>query len=558
MAETFLHRLVRTGALEQAEKEYHRLRLDRDTSSEDIMALGGRLMKARALEATGATRMALARSAAEGYETAYKRTGGSYSGINTAALYLVAGDRPRASHIAQDLLRSLEGRPPRPGREAYHHVATQAEAQLILGRQKQASCLLADAIALWPHDYADHASTLHQFDMLLEALDAPHDWLDPFRPPKSLHFAGHLFGIGDAAGALEPSSIRMLESAIADLLVDENIGAAYGALAAGADILIAELLLSKGVELHVVQPCPDSLFVEHSIQPYGEAWLPRFKACLKAASSVRHVSTDDSLSDDLTTAFASETAMGLAVLRADLLATEAVQLLMWDGTTHGGPAGTARDAALWKKAGRRQIVVPASFERPERDRPAVQTSGRTLKAMLFADVAGFGRLSERQVPLFLEHILAPLAACCEARRDALTHVNTWGDGLFMVFETVEAAAAAAVDLQQCFLGIDLDTVGLPPHLALRVAGHYSPVHLLQDPFLTQAGFFGREVTTAARIEAVTTPGSIFVSEPFACALAISGEATFRCEPLKEKLSCRDRGDLTLFTLRRTKISAPAG
>lgn len=551
--------LLRSGALVQAEKAYRQLGLDQDRSSEDAMALGGRILKARALEETGAARQKLACAAADKYAEAYAATGGSYSGINMAALYHVAGDRARAAKTARAVLAALESHRPKPGLGAYYHMATQAEAMLILGDQSQADLRFADAAALAPHEYDAHASTLKQFEMLIGATGGDTSWLDPHRPPCSLHFAGHMWGLGDGHAPLAQTNIYALERSVSDALDTLSPGEAFGALAAGSDILIAEQLLDRGVPLHVIQPCPHTLFRRQSLDPFGTGWNQRFEDCLARAASIRTISHDPTLADDLTTAFASETAMGLSVLRAERLATRARQLLIWDKQA-ATAAGTGHDAALWAQTGRHQQVIPfPSDQRPHA--PLVHEGHgpeRSLQAMLFADVSGFGRMSEAQVPRFLAHVLEPLAACCAALGVTPKHVNTWGDGLFLVYDIVGAAADAAIALQDCFQAIDLPGAGLQDDLALRVAGHYAPVHLLRDPFLARAGVFGREVTTAARMEPVTPPGSTYVSEPFACALALAGRPDVRCEPMPATIECRDRGALTLFSLRRCGIKQPGG
>lgn len=546
--------LLRSGALEQAEKEYLRLGLDKDTSSEDIMALGGRILKAKALEQKGAARKQLATQAAKAYGLAYERFGGTYSGINTAAMYLVAGDKNTAHSTAQQIKTALRSITPMPGVDAYYHMATVAETWLILGDLKRAEQSLGDAIPLDPHNFEAHASTLKQFDMLLTAAGQDNSWLAQYRPPKSLHFAGHLFEV-DAAGSdsdtgMTHAGTKVLEQTVKAWLVDNAVGAAYGALAAGSDILIAEQVLALGIELHVIQPCPHVLFAEKSLRPFGTGWQDRFEACIEKATSVRFVSQDTSLCDELTLAFASETAMGLAALRAQRLATSAEQLLIWDGVTEAGTSNTARDALLWRASGRRQHVIPFPFKRnPGPTQQSQVKRDRHLKAMLFADVQGYSRLSERQVPVFVERVLGALAGVCTSSTYPPTYCNTWGDGLFLVFDSVAAAAAGAVCLQTTFRSIDLERLGLPQDLALRVGGHYGPAHLLTDPVMGQDGYFGREVTVAARIEPVTAPGSIFVSETFACALAAEGRGGFRCEALATPVDTGLTESLNLFSLR---------
>lgn len=543
--------LLRSGALEQAEKEYLRLGLASDTSCEDAMALGGRILKARMLEQSGADRKSLSLEAAGKYRQAFESTNGSYSGINTAALFLVAGDGHQAREMAQKVLHLLTRQAAAPGDEAYYHIATIAEAHLILGALDKAKAALRDALPLAPHDFDAHASTLKQFKMLLDAIGGAADWLDEFRPPKVAHFAGHIFGLGDSAAALEPTVVKSIRNALNQLVKAEEIGAAYGALAAGSDILIAELLLEEGVDLHAVQPCPDELFRSVSLDQYGPGWPSRFEACLGSAKSIRYVSKDRSLCDNLTKSFASETAMGLAVLHAEQYATDALQLLVWDGKATGREAGTARDAHIWSAAGRRQLVAPFPVPRrvTQNGSHAANAVPRALRAILFADVHGYGGLTEQQIPIFHREVFTRLSDSCKLTGVELSHVNTWGDALFLVLNDVESAAKAAISMQHCMQHIDLLCVGLPDSLALRIGCHYGPLHLLKDPFLGSSAMMGREVTVAARIEPLTEPGSIFVSEPFACALAISSQTDYRCEPIPDPKTTKDQGELKLFSLR---------
>ncbi len=543
--------LLRSGALEQAEKEFFRLGLDGDTSSEDVMALKGRILKAKALERSGKARQKLALQAATAYEAAYTRFGGTFSGINTAAMLLIGGEAAKAQSTAKAIQAALKSSAPNPGVDAYYHMATVAEAWLILGEPARAQQALADAMPLDPHNYEAHASTLKQFEMLLRAMDQPIHWLDAFRPPKALHFAGHIFDLEGGKLPLSPSVVYGLEKAVDDVLASGSYGSAFGALAAGSDIIIAERLLAHGVDLHVVQPCPDALFAETSLNPFGHEWVPRFERLIKSATSVRRVSDDPSLCDDFTTGFASETAMDLAVLHADRFATTAEQMVIWNGESEQKHSGTARDADLWADLGRTQKVVYFDAPRVVSNLPEHQLRDRrSLNAMLFADVRGFGKLYESQLPTFVEHVFGALSACLTESGISPQHINTWGDGLFMVFEHLATAAEAATRLQAKFQGVNLSALGLPEDLALRIGAHYGPAVRLKDPFLGADGYFGHEVTAAARIEPVTSPGSIFVSEPFACALALRHSGEFRCEPLPQSVKSKNLHSFNLYSLRR--------
>ncbi len=575
--------LLRAGALNEAEKEYIRLGLDRVTDDEDTIALGGRILKSRALEQTGAAQRDLALKSAEKYYQAYRATDGTYSGINTAAMFALAGDMVAARNIAQTILDKTGNYSPKPGEDAYYHMATVAEAHLILGDLVMAKAALRDAIDLDPGNYDARATTVRQFEMLSLAIggsvteEQPNntfgnvsgnkpnnisdgkkvtegfslEWLDAYRPPKAIHFAGHMFH--DRAGNV--GERRDIEEAVDVFIADHKVGCAFGCLAAGSDIIIAEKILAYGAELHVVLPCPETYFVETSILPFGDEWLDRFYACLAAAKSVRYTSYDTELPDDLGLSFASEVAMGLAVLKSERLATSVVQLLIWDGKPARGLAGTARDAAIWHKTNRDQVIIPFPLERPVHQKAVASEGGadtraRTMQAMLFTDVRGFSGLMDSEIPAFMQHVLKPLADACKKEEQGINFLNTWGDGLFITFNSVVEAAKVALELQKVFQAIDFERAGLPDRLAIRIGGHYGPVHELEDPFSGQRGVLGAQVTIAAKIEPVTAPGSVYVSEPFACVLAVQASGDYIAEQMQHTVRLHKSAQaVALFNLR---------
>ncbi|MEM1192950.1 MAG: hypothetical protein AAGH42_06105 [Pseudomonadota bacterium] len=124
---------------------------------------------------------------------------------------------------------------------------------------------------------------------------------------------------------------------IAATLAANRIGSGYGALAAGADILIAEALLAHGAALHVILPCTAELFKSISVDPFGGDWPARFDHCLASAASVRFATDDRSLSCHRALDLASTMAMGMAIEEADLHCTKALQIT----AAAGGGAGAA-------------------------------------------------------------------------------------------------------------------------------------------------------------------------------------------------------------------------
>lgn len=500
-----------------ARSEYVRLGLA-EADDADAIALGARLLKDVALGSRGARRIAFAKASRLRYEALSHRFGGVYGAINAATMMLVAGDRAGAAERAMDVLQAPRAQG-LTGEAAYYDAASRAEALFLVGDLDAARRRLEQALALAPSAYAAHASTLRQMEMLCREVGVDTDWLAPFRPPACAHFTGHIQNVCD----------QSLRARIDAALRAERIGFGYGGLAAGADIVFAEALLEAGGELHVILPLHRAAFVEVSVAPFGETWLERFERCMARAASVRYASQDPYLGDEQVFAYASQFAIGCAVLRAQTLATEAVQLAAWDGRAAPGPAGVFADMTYWARSGRRAVVIP--IDRPE---PATSVSkpiaagSRAMKAMLFADVRGFGALRDDQIPAFMEGVMGRLAEVVEALEAPPIHIETWGDGLFLVFDQPIDSALAALALLEAYRAVDLGALGLPRRLGLRIGGHYGPVHLRTNPLTKAPAVVGAHVVVAARIEPDAAPGSAYVSEALAGALATFHGDRVRC------------------------------
>lgn len=550
--------LARAGALERAQSEYFRLCLNSVENDEDVIALGGRLLKSMAMETRGEAHQRLAAAAAEKYLSAYQQSSGFFSGINTASLYLIAGRGQKSRSIARRVLAGLDKLPSASGQDGYYQEATRAEAYFLLNLPAKALEALRQAVDRDPKNYVAHAATLRQLFMIHEVLDLDSSLLEGFRPPKSAHFVGHIYSVGEGPQSLDAEAARALERSVRTAIQNEDIGFGFAALAAGADIVIAEALIESGAEVHVVQPCSNDIFVQTSVAPFGEQWVRRFEACMDNAATVRYVAGNHRDIDKFDIAFASEVAMGLAALRSQTLFSEAVQFAVWDDSTASKSYGTSQDVRLWRNTGRRQIIVPFPQEQLQRSRkaekgaePDPSKSQRALLAMIFADVQGYGELSTDQIVDFLEYVLNPLADCYAALASAPRYVNTWGDGLFLAFDKVGFAAKAALALQEKFRSIDLSALGLPEHLALRIGAHFGPVHERTDPFTGRQNIFGTEVIIASRIESVTVPGSVHVSEPFACAIATHHPREYGCDYLGQIELGKTENARALFSLRPT-------
>ena len=365
---------------------------------------------------------------------------------------------------------------------------------------------------------------------------------------------------------------------IAEGVARHPVGFAYGSLASGADILWAEALLEAGSELHVVLPFAREEFIASSVASSGAGWIERFNRCAAAATTLRYATDDAFLGDDVLFRYGTELAMGLALLRARYLDADLRQLAVWDGGLAAGAAGTSIDIASWRRGGRAVTwVTPEASARVRDSEQEAEPAGagadagaladgsaaaepaghRVVRAMLFGDVKGFSKLTDEQLPVFAARVLGGFAEALRGHGSDVQFANTWGDAVYVVLSDVFAAARCALDLQQAMASIDLEAERLPSHLALRIGGHVGPVFPIHDPVLDADGFMGSHVSRTARIEPVTPPGGVYVTEPFAAALVLDGRDEFVCDYVGHMAAAKDYGPLRMYRLRRRHASDSA-
>jgi class 3 adenylate cyclase len=214
----------------------------------------------------------------------------------------------------------------------------------------------------------------------------------------------------------------------------------------------------------------------------------------------------------------------------------------------------------WHRAGLAQTVIPVgravavptalgAFV-PRGIPVALQEAGRHSRAMLFGDICGFSKLTDAELPGFATHVMGTLGAVLARYRDRSDMINTWGDGVFVVFADAGVAALCALELQEAMASLDLAAHGLPTHLSLRLGGHLGPVYELHDPILARPNFYGAHVSRAARIEPIVPKGCVYVTETFAAVLALSNADALACDYVGWTDMAKKYGRLRMFLLRR--------
>lgn len=520
--------------------------------AEDVGALRARLVKDEALGQSGEARRAMAAKASASYESAYQRFGGYFACINAAAMAVVAGDKERALSLAgqaHDLVAQLSVEDGGP-EESYWRAATRAEAALILGDLEGAAEALREAAALSEGNLALRATTRRQLAFLGAELGTSSDLLSCLPVPAVLHYAGHRFVDGGSTEQKLRTEIR----ATLDRLGGDI---AYGALAYGSDIVVAEEVRARGGELHVVLPCPMDEFVASSVRPGGDSWVARFHACCEAATTVRCEPSAARPDDPTMYAFGSRLAMGAAVIRAQTLTTKAIQLAIWDGRPGRDGAGTGADVECWQGTGRDTEVV--RWERPRVTAPPTAVSSgprRELRAMAFSDFKGFSRLDEGQVVVFFDKVMGAVSAAIDGFGEPILARNSWGDGLYLVFTSVQEAVRCMLALQRTIASLDFASLGLPPDMGLRIGVHAGPVFPTVDAVTKQPSFFGTHVTRTARVEPRTPPGEVYATGSAAALLALEPLPDVTPEYVGQLQLAKDYEVRPMYVLRHWAAPSP--
>ncbi len=522
--------IARAGATAMALDLFHRLRLDAEPDPE-IATLGARLIKDRAFEQPTAVRGPLLAEAAQRYAVLWRIHGAGWHGVNAAALRLLAGDAGGAAQIARQVLQSH--------RDAgdYWSAATEAEALLIAGRVMEARRALEEAEARAGADISARATTRRQMRREAAALGLPAGFVDVLRVPSVLHYTGHMPKPGQDDPALEAGIAALLDARIAE----ENVGAAFGGLAAGFDILAVEALLRAGVTPTAVLPCDPEMYEADSVAPAGERWIGRFRALLP---QVRIIQLDERPfpDDDLHLAMAGRRAMGLARLHARHRDGPSVQVASWDGQPARGAAGTGADVLSWTAAGGRSLQIPWPWPRNGTGNGTPAPRRRPM-AVLFGDLPRFSALDDAGLATFYEGPLAAMGAALD--RHPATYRNAWGDAVQITFDDVAAAAACAFDMRAALAAQD-------PPIHPRFAIDFGPLLPVHDAVQRADKFSGRAMTRAARIEPVTPPGRIFATEAFACEVALLPHgARLACDYAGRIPTAKGFGSLPLYALRRS-------
>ena len=488
----------------------------------------------------------------------------SYPGINAATIAFLLNEKDKAARIAKTVLEICQSQP-----NDYWKHATLAEALVVLGDTEGARNAYRAAVALESDNLRAFSSTRKQARVLSRQLFGNASAFDDCFPiPKLVVFSGHMLDAPDRrTPRFPPSKENEVRELLEKQLAAMNAGIGFSSAASGSDILFLEAMIARGGAIHLVLPWPAEEFVKTSVAISGDnSWVDRFHKVIDQAASIRVLGELYMPGSATGFEYCNLAMCGLARLFARSLDLEITPLAVWDGFA-GAPGGTGSFVRYWRSHRASVKVVPIATKPPSMLTEAFETeanndddefeawvraSGRQeIKAIMFADVVGYSKLPETVIPKYVAQFNQRVSRLIADSSAAPINVNTWGDGLFFVFNGVEDAGRFALDLRDLVLSTNWIDVGLPRNLSIRIGVHAGPVYVNFDPVVRQISFTGAHVSRAARIEPITHEGEVFVSEEFA-ALALADQSKgFTCDLVGTTALAKSYGLFRVYSLERS-------
>lgn len=515
----------------------------------------------------GPRREAHFRKALALYEAVLEEGTTPWAGLHAATMAHRLGERDCALHYARQVTVLC--------REAYETlIETGQDAFWVLVVMALASLIEGGWSAARPHvqEAAEHGATRarHLAELRVEARrlmeergEDPTE-LEALLPvPRVVVFAGHMVDHPDRGEDRFPAWAEpRVAVALAQRLEDLDPWSGWSSAAAGAPLLFHELMQARGAETHVVLPYDRETFLQDSVAIREDGhWPERFETVVAQAQGVIHASPFRVDAGSTAYRYTHDLILGLAHLRARQLHAELVPLVLWDRHPSQAEGSVAAAVEAWTALGHRPEVLDlrailgqpplaSPVPRPPRTQPCLP-GGLTsvLRVMLFGDVVHFSALSDAQVPAFVTHFLGMLHRLEAVLPQPPLARNTWGDGLFYVFEGLGDAASFATALVDEVRRTPWDTLGLPADLDLRVALHAGPVFEGQDPVTGRPTCFGSHVNRAARIEPITPPGLVYVSQAFAALAAARDIPGLLCDYVGRIPLAKGFGTFPMYVMR---------
>lgn len=523
------------------------------------------------------------------YREAYVLFDGFWTGINVATLERLLGNSSQSEEVAlkvrKQCLSSLaqERQAGVALDRTYWHLATLGEAALSLGEFDVAGDYYRQAYEVAPKNFGDLNSTRRHARWLLDYWIATGRLesgevalLDEWLPiPTVVVFCGHMIDSESRPLPRFPADLSdSVLQTIRSWVMHNYALIGFSSAACGSDLLFQKAIQELGGESRIVLPYDIDQFKAESVNFAAEKWATLFDEVMSNATQLVIASPKRTQSDGVSYNYANLVLHGLATIRAAELQSNSgapVGLVVWDGRPSNGVGRTASVIRQWRglemnvdqidlsptsagQAGGLQVVNNPSLPEFVPAGPAREVSNTRIMAMLFGDAVNFSKLDEEQVGRFMQYFMTPIAEIVHSYGESNVVRNTWGDGLYLVFDHVRAAGLCALDICD-FVRQQIDNKvwakhRLPDTLGVRLALHAGPVFGCVDPMTGQQNYTGTHVSRAARLEPKTPPGEVYASQAFAALCAQDGVKEFSYDYVKQLAWAKTYGSFPTFVLRR--------
>jgi class 3 adenylate cyclase len=392
---------------------------------------------------------------------------------------------------------------------------------------------------------------------------------------STILFTGHMV---DRPGRALPRFPVQMQEKVARA-IEEELEAAravdgFSSAACGGDILFLEAMIARHGKTHITLPCSVDAFRQDcaDVIPGGD-WGNRFDRILQTAASVE-ILGDEYASDNAAASDCCNRIMvGLAELCARSKGEEPLVLALWDGKPGDALVGGTHSTVQFclqngfkvrcmsilssnPIAETRELLPSAKGTMSTiRHENWVHEAPQQICALIFADAVGYRKLREREIPKFVRYYLSCAMQSLQAYGIAPLVKNTWGDALYLVFETVREAGLFAIDFRDRIASTDWAQLGFGCTLNVRIGVHAGPLYRIYDPIFGQWSYVGANVTRTARLEPSTDAGKVFASLPFVALAAAERVTEFSCHPAGRRQLVKDAGEMAVFTLVRTQNEA---
>ncbi|MCF6312146.1 MAG: TRAFs-binding domain-containing protein [Verrucomicrobiales bacterium] len=555
--------LARTGAIKSAQSLLQEL-LSIDPHHLDTVCLLARLQKdlADQCAADSESKTRHLQAALSYYTQACELEGQNYYPlINRATIAFLLGKQDEAMKDAVKVVELCQQEQAQDQTPDYWLSATLGEALLLQGDLSQARQYYSEAAAAIGHDFSSLQSMRSQARRILLAMSEDPAQLDAaFVMPRVVIFSGHLIDAPDRAQPRFPTS--SLPHAIKEIhrtLEQWSPLIACCSAAPGADLIFCEQVIATSNQLRIVLPFDLKTFRHYILESSDQQWLDRFDLVISQAISVvtaSHGDYHESLQGPAIYDFVNRIILGSALFESQSLEVPLQTLALWDGLPAPAPGGTADCIALWKSCDLAldtqinplQVTSPTATNIASTTQP-IDQSQQQIKAILFADIVGYSKLNDYELPHYYQQFLQQIAATIEACDFSPLTSNSWGDAFYFVFDSVREAGLFALEFRQAIEKINWTPQSTGKALRFRIALNAGPVFKLSDPLTGTLNYTGQHTNRAARIEPIVQEGQIYVSEYFAALAAVEQITEFSLEYVGYRPLPKNYGSSRVFILQ---------